>query len=203
MGNSRLHLCEKMGLHAWLGECSIMWSAFLTLIQSKHSACKSEHIWAKVGSNMCISRDLIVNERCSFAVCLNWGTEVPWAYFRWCVWWFLWQIQIWATVNEVVCMHLEGRHMSCLHVGDKEHPWVWAGVSWSWNLYISQTSAAVNHLLKDFHGKNTWQPLKVRSGLTLCFFTPGHTSSLKCKFAESDFSPWILFDPCILSNFKH
>lgn len=62
--------------------------------------------------------------------------------------------------NELVCVHLKGRCVSCVHVGDKEHPRARAGVSRSWNLYICQTSLAVNHLLKDFHGRNTWQPLK-------------------------------------------
>lgn len=109
MENSRLHACEKAGLHACLGECSKL--PLLPLYESRHSACKPEHIWAKVCLNVCISRDLIINERCSFAVCLNGGTEVPRAHFRWCVSCFPWQTQIWATVNELVCVQLEGRCM--------------------------------------------------------------------------------------------
>lgn len=49
------------------------------------TACKPEHIQAGVCLSVCVSRDLIINERCSFAVCLNGGAEVPQAYFRWCI----------------------------------------------------------------------------------------------------------------------
>lgn len=51
-----------------------------------------------------------------------------------------------TNLNKLVCVYLKGRYVCCVHVGDKEHPGAWAGVSWSWNLYISQTSLAVNHL---------------------------------------------------------
>lgn len=96
--------------HAWVSAAACK-LPLLPLYESRHSACKPEHIWAKVCLNICISRDLIINERCSFAVCLNGGTEVPRAHFRWCVSCFPWQTQVWATVNELVCVHLEERCM--------------------------------------------------------------------------------------------
>lgn len=38
-----------------------------------------------------------------------------------CVLCFPWQTQIQAAVNDLVCVHLEGRYVCCVHVGDKEH----------------------------------------------------------------------------------
>lgn len=200
--NSRLCMCVKKWdyMHDRVNAASCE-GPFLPLFRSRHPACKPEHIWAKGCLNTCISRDKWKMFICSMPKSSDRGPTSVLQVM--CVLYFLWQIQISATVNKLVCVDLEGRSMCCVHVGDKEHPW--AGVSWSWNLYISQTAAAVNHLLKDFHRKKTQQPLKVWSGLTLCSSTPGHTSSLKCKFAESltsYSSPWSLFDPCVFSNFK-
>lgn len=65
------------------------------------------------------------------------------------------------NLNKLICVHLKGRCVCCVLVGDKEHPRACAGVSWGWNLYICQIPLAVNHLLKDFHGKDMWQPLKI------------------------------------------
>ena len=144
----------------------------LHLDVSRHSACKPEHIQAKVCLSISVSRDLIINERCSFAVRLNGAAEVPQAYFRWCVLRFPEQIRIWATVNAVAHIHLEGRHMLC--VGDKEQPW--AGISSSWNLGISQTLAVMFKSFKDFHGKTIWQHCEARSGLTWSSFTSAYNS---------------------------
>lgn len=201
-------MCVRMWdyMHDWVNAASCE-MLFLPSYRSRHSAYNPKHIWAKVCLNMCVSRDLIINERCSFAVCLNGGTEVPWAYFKWyvcCVFfgkykseqlWMSWSVYAWRV----------GMCVVCIWVARSTHEHEQVGVSWSWNLYISQTSLAVNHRLKDWHGKNTWQTLEVWSGLTLCFYIPGHTSSLKLKFAERRTfysSLWSLFDPNIFSNLK-
>lgn len=105
-----MHVRKWDYMHVWVNAAASE-LPLLPLYESRHSACKPEHIWAKVCLNICISRDLIINERCSFAVCLNGGTEVPRAHFGWCVSCFPWQTQIWATVNELVCVYLEGRCM--------------------------------------------------------------------------------------------
>lgn len=192
-------MCVRMWdyMHDWLNaSCEVL---FLPSYRNRHSAYNPEHIWAKVCLNMRVPRDLIINERCSFAVSLNGGTEVPQAYFKWCVCcvffgkykseqlWMSWSVYNWRVGMCVVCM------------------WVARSTHEHEQVGVSQTSLAVNHLLQDWHRKNTWQTLNVWSGLTLCFVTSGHTSSLKLKFAEwltSYSSLWSLFDPYIFSNLK-
>lgn len=102
-------------MHVWVNAalCEV---TFLPSYRSRHSACKPEHIRAKVCLNTCISRGLIINEGCSFAVCLNGETEVPWAYFRWLVFcvflgkykskqlWMIWSAYTWKGDMCVVCM---------------------------------------------------------------------------------------------------
>lgn len=91
-------MCVRMRdyMHEWVNTASCE-VPFLPSYRSRHSICKLEHISAKICLNLCISRELIIKERCSFAACLKRGTEVPRANFRWCVLCFLWQIQIWTS----------------------------------------------------------------------------------------------------------
>lgn len=94
-------MCENERLHAWVGEHSILWSASSTFIQEQAFYMQAwTHLSKSYAWTYVISRDLNIKEICSLAVCLKRGIEIPWAYFRWCVLCFLWQIQIWTSWSE-------------------------------------------------------------------------------------------------------
>lgn len=159
MEHNRLHVCENERLHAWVGEHSIMCSASSTFIQEQAFYMQAwTHLSKSDVWTSAISREMNIKERCSSAICLKRRTGVPWAYFRWCVLCFLWQIQIWMSWS--VCTWRVGVCAVCMWVtrSTQEHEQVSAEAG----IYtFVKHSFAMSRLLKDFHGKNTWQPLRV------------------------------------------